>query len=75
MYKVYDEFVDSYGQTVRIQESSNILGGCWIFCEKDGKDVVEHLGKFQAFSPHLSAKQAEKVARALLAYARHTRKK
>lgn len=69
-FNIYTEFVDTYGQEVRIQKSSSAEADrVWIFCHKDGKDSKMHLGETMAFSPHLSRKQAVRVAKALLRFA------
>ena len=69
-FAIYTEFKDTYDQDVRVQESSSAEGRrCWIFCQKDGRDGLIHLGEWQAYSPHLSPKQALRVARALTRFA------
>ena len=69
-FNIYSEIKDSYGQEVRVQQSSNAeIEACWIFCHKEGKDAHIHLGNPQAYSPHLTKAQAKKVAKALLKFA------
>jgi len=34
-FKIYSEFEDMAGHNIRVQESSNVYGGIWIF--NDGK--------------------------------------
>jgi len=69
-FNIYSGIKDSYGQEVRVQQSSNAeIEACWIFCHKDGKDAHIHLDKPQAYSPHLTKAQARKVATALLKFA------
>ena len=69
-FGIYTEFVDTYGQEVRVQQSSSAESDrVWIFCHKDGKDSHIHLGETQAYSPHLSRKQAVRLAKALLRFA------
>lgn len=65
-FAIYSEFKDAYGQDVRIQESSWAeKGAVWIFCHKNGEDCLLHLGKWQAYSPHLTKAMARQVIKAL----------
>lgn len=69
-FNIYTEFTDTYGNEVRVQESSAACARrCWIFSNRDGKDAHIHLGEPQAFSPHLSPEQARRLAKALLKFA------
>jgi len=62
----YAEFADAYGCRVRVRESSSAQAAhVWIFCDKDEKDCVFHLGEWQAYSPHLNLAQAIKMRDAL----------
>ena len=49
----------------------------WIFCKHQaGQQAIEHMGRLQARSPHLTPAQARRVAKALLRFAnRHTKKR
>jgi hypothetical protein len=61
-FAIYDEFTDSYGSTIRVQESSNIYGGIWVYCKgRDGED----------FTPHLSNDDARRLVKALRNGIRH----
>ncbi len=54
-FVIYDEFTDTYGREVRIQESSHADGDrCWIFT--DGSPGA---------APHLDVEQARRVRDAL----------
>jgi hypothetical protein len=70
-FAIYGEYKDSRDNTVRIQESSSAAGPhVWIFVKnKDGAEVIEHLGNHMAVSPHLTPAQARRVANALLKFA------
>lgn len=71
-FSIFSQFKDSYGQDIRVQESSGIGpngGFVWIFCKKGDADGVEHLGRWQSYSPHLTRAQARRVAKALLKFA------
>jgi hypothetical protein len=55
-FLIFDEFLDLYGSTVRVQESSLATDvACWIFCERDGI----------AKTPHLDADMALRLRNAL----------
>ena len=56
----YDEFKDSYGNTIRVQESSNIYGGIWLYCKKFD-------GSGDDWAPHLSNDDARRLIKALRA--------
>ncbi len=60
-FTIYAEVPDMYGGVVRVQESSNIEGGVWIFYDHPQNEAI--------MVPHLSDEQAVKVAIALLQYA------
>jgi hypothetical protein len=61
-FAMYDEFKDAYGSTIRVQESSNIYGGIWIYCKNtDGED----------WTPHLSNDDARRLVKALRAGIKH----
>lgn len=65
-FQDYCELVDRYGSTVTVRQSSLASEPCvWIFSKKDGQDGVFHLGKWQAYSPHLTVEQAKRVRDAL----------
>ena len=57
-FAIYDEFTDSDGGTVRIQQSSDVNGGVWLF----GMDEGEWIG------PELTDEQARRVVAALSEY-------
>ena len=72
-FGIYTEFVDTYGQEVRVQQSSSAESDrVWIFCNKEGKSGFEKLGEIHSYSPHLSRKQAVRLAQALLRFATPT---
>ncbi len=65
-FRIYGEFIDTYGNDIRIQQSSSAEKHCvWIFSERNGESVVCHLGQWQSYSPHLDVKQAKKLITAL----------
>ena len=58
-FTVYDEFTDTYGSTVIVQESSSAEGArIWIFCRHGGFPQ-------KANEPHLDVEQARRVRDAL----------
>ena len=62
-FTIYDQFTDTYGSEVRIQESSAVSGPrCWIFTSaaEDGDTVT--------VAAHLNVTQAERVRDALDAF-------
>lgn len=75
-FKIYGEYKDSKGSTVRIQESSSSIGGpyVWIFCkDRNGNDAVTCVDANNgmiSISPHLSRSQARRVAKALMEFAK-----
>jgi len=70
-FDIYCEVKDNRGQEIRVQESSSAEEpAVWIFCNKDGKDAIIHLGEPLAYSPHLTKSQAREVAEALLKFAK-----
>jgi len=66
-FAIYTEFVDTYANEVRVQESSSIVRRCWIFCRPTPDSQFEHYERAPA--PHLTPAQARRVARALLRFA------
>ena len=69
-FDIYCELKDTRGCEVRVQQSSSAEeDAVWIFCNKEGKDAIIHLGEPLAYSPHLTKSQARKVAKALLKFA------
>jgi len=68
-FSIYEELKDSYDQDVIIQRSSSVIKRVWIFCNKDGKSGLIHLGEYQSYTPHLSPKDALKIAFALIRFA------
>jgi len=73
-FAVYCEFQDAAGQSVRVQESSEIGDPrCWVFTTfADGSSIQRHDPSPDGYTvaePYLSRKQARKLARALLAFA------
>ena len=69
-FSIYTEFLDTYGQEVRVQQSSSAEEDrVWIFCNKEGKSGFEKFGEIHSYSPHLSRKQAFKLAKSLLRFA------
>lgn len=55
-FVTFDEFKDGYQNNVRVQESSNVEGGIWIFCSKD-QPVFDDKGCEMEPSPHLMNKE------------------
>lgn len=73
-FAVYTEFVDTYGNRVRVQKSSSAgVRRCWIFTNyPDGAKFKPHApspGGITTPEPHLSPAQARRVAKALLRFA------
>ncbi len=65
-FSIYTEFKDANGHDVRVQKSSWAeKDAVWIFCHKNDEDCILHLGKRQAYSPHLTKAQARRVIKAL----------
>lgn len=61
-FTIYSEFKDSYGQAVRIQESSSATQRhVWIFCTTRDDDQLPKV----CLGPHLTVSQAKRVIRAL----------
>lgn len=59
---IYDQFTDTYGSDVRVQESSAATAAkVWIFCNKHGFPQ-------ESASPHLDLNQAKRVRDALDAF-------
>lgn len=57
-FAIYDQFTDSYGNKIVVQESSNIKGGIWVYCKNpEGQD----------WTPHLSNDDARRLVKALRA--------
>jgi hypothetical protein len=60
-FAVYDQFTDTYGSVIRVQQSSAAAESrCWIFAENAGMDVAP--------APHLNVEQAKRVRDALDAF-------
>lgn len=75
-FGIYDEFTDSYGSTVKVQESSSAEGPhVWIFCqnEKYGRPDPTGVDRSKDFTPHLSYEQAKRVRDALNDFLLHAR--
>jgi hypothetical protein len=72
-FAVFTEFVDTYGNKVRVQQSSAAgVDRCWIFSNyPDGSSAKHHgaTGELVSPSPHLTRAQARRVAKALLRFA------
>lgn len=67
-FTIYDEFTDTYGSQIRVQESSAAPGPrCWIFtaAAEDGDTVTA--------AAHLDVTQAERVRDALDAFIREAK--
>jgi len=79
-FVIYDEFTDSYGSRIRVQESSNAMGPhVWVFADHQrdhlppGKRAAlvaagldpEELAAFLTPSPHLTPDQAVRLRDAL----------
>jgi hypothetical protein len=81
-FAVYDEFTDTYGSKVRVQESSSAEGPrVWIFARHEKPDptlndvIRQQLGRDPADlavmltpSPHLDLEQAKRLRNALDAF-------
>jgi hypothetical protein len=63
-FRIYAEFTDEYKNTIRVQESSNVYGGIWIFCNDYTKLI-------SASHPHLSIENAKTLIKALQEAIRH----
>jgi len=66
-FRIYSDGKDSYGNRVRIQQSSAAcMDAVWIFCdgEDDGKMLPGDTKPFKS-APHLTVAQARRVIRAL----------
>lgn len=62
----YAKIVDTYGRDVVVRQSSSAdAPRVWIFCTKDDKDCVFHLGEWQSCSPHLGVREAKMLRDAL----------
>jgi hypothetical protein len=63
-FNIYGQMTDGYQSTIRVQESSNIEKGVWIFCDqKTDRPRTNHLGleDYQT-APHLmSAKEIDEL--------------
>ena len=57
-FKIYAEFTDEYENEIRVQESSNVYGGIWIFCNDRTKLI-------STTHPHLSIENAKTLIKAL----------
>lgn len=66
-FGVYARFKDGYGNIIRIQESSNVYGGIWIFCNPD----PDNPHAITDPSPHLTLENAETVIKALQEAIKH----
>lgn len=61
-FTIYDQFTDTYGSDVRVQESSAATAAkVWIFCNKHGFPQ-------EGASPHLDVTQAVRLRDALDAF-------
>lgn len=64
-FAIYAEFVDSYGSTVRVQESSSASGPhAWIF-QENAEEGVD--------TPHLNVPQAQALRDALDEFISHAK--
>ena len=73
-FRIYSDFRDSYGNRVRIQQSSAAcMDAVWIFCdgESDGKMLPGDTKPFKS-APHLTVAQAKRVIRALERFVQET---
>lgn len=72
-FGIYSEFKDTYGNTVRVQESSSAMKHCcWVFTSnRNGEDGIfdQATGKYISATPHLTKAQARRLANALLKFA------
>jgi hypothetical protein len=57
-FAIYDEFTDSYGNHVRVQQSSNIEGGTWIYTKKADDPDMD-------WTPHLNKRDLKRLIKAL----------
>ncbi len=71
-FKIYSEMKDSYGNSIRVQQSSAAcIDACWIFTNgKDGSECAfdSATQRHIAVSPHLTKAQARRLAKALLKF-------
>lgn len=64
-FAIYAEFTDSHNHSIRVQESSSVYGGIWIFTsDKDGN----------CEPPHLSIDNAKTLIQALQEAIEHQEK-
>lgn len=70
-FRVFSEFRDSYGSTIRVQESSSAEEvAVWIFCKNAQCGRADPLGAVLGgaepdFTPHLNVAQAKRLRSAL----------
>ncbi len=69
-FAVYAKFKDSYGNAIRVQESSSAeRRAVWVFCHPIDKATGEEKrnsdGALVDWSPHLTKTQAKRLVRAL----------
>lgn len=64
-FVIYGRFTDMYGSEVRVQESSNIKGGLWIFSDKKREEaqlkIAPYMTEKYSTHPHLSVDQTKKL--------------
>lgn len=66
----YAAIVDTHDQIVTVQSSSSIDAACWIFCrDREGFDRFDKVKPGGVRSPHLSPRQAKRLARMLIKWA------
>lgn len=64
-FNIYAEFKDTYGGTVKVQESSSVNKRVWIFYTHPNNGKKDGIGETIAMEPHLSAGQAKRLIKAL----------
>lgn len=70
-FGIYTEFRDANGSEVRVQDSSSATRRlCWVFAQwTPARSGQTGSGEHVCCSPHLTAVQARRVAKALLRFA------
>jgi len=63
-FAVYDQWHDSYGNQITVQESSNIEGGVWVYIKKRGEPKTD-------WAAHLNDTDVRRLRDALTLALRH----
>lgn len=70
-FKIFSQFKDIHGQTIKVQESSTIIPSCWVFMEGAETPFNTHLGIKSYPAIHLTEAQARRLYRALGKFLTH----